>query len=109
MTSLVQSAFFVIRRVTSVPSPALAALPAVATLSALTPRCCSTLRFSKTVCADRYSATSCWTRSRFSMTQLNSPVSRSRVTPRIEYSTPLDDAGRVGSSSTSQWNSFVDL
>ena len=64
--SLVQSGFFVTWRSTITPFLTLAFLPVEATLSALTPRCCSSWLSSNAVTAVSYSATSCCTVSRFS-------------------------------------------
>ena len=102
VTSLVQSSFLRTCRRTITPPPALAFFPVVATLPCFTPRCCSSLRSSNTVAAVPYSATSCFTVSRFSITQLHSPVSSSRVTPCRLYRTPLDPDGTAGRLATFQ-------
>ena len=69
-TSLVQSGFLVTLRLTIVPDETDAFLPVEATDDCLTPRCCSSLRLSNAVSDVPYSATSCCTVSRRSMTQL---------------------------------------
>ena len=67
-TSVVQSEFFVTLRVTAVPLPTLAALPAET--PSFTPWCASSFCSSKIVFDVKYSGTSCWTRVRCSSTQL---------------------------------------